>query len=120
MSTFLEKCAKLAHEINRAYCQSLGDESQPSWEDAPEWQKRSALDGVRTVLRSPTMTPAQCHESWLQAKVDAGWRWGPEKDPEKKTHPCMVAYEDLPADQRAKDYLFRATVKTFERVMLHD
>jgi hypothetical protein len=23
--------ARLAHEVNRAYCQSIGDDSQPAW-----------------------------------------------------------------------------------------
>jgi hypothetical protein len=33
------------------------------------------------------------------------------KDPEKKQHPCMVPYADLPAAQRAKDALFLGTVR---------
>lgn len=28
--------AQIAHEINKAYCESIGDTSQPSWEEAPE------------------------------------------------------------------------------------
>jgi hypothetical protein len=40
-----------------------------------------------------------------------GWKHGPVKDPEKKEHPCMVPYGQLPAEQRAKDYLFIAVVK---------
>lgn len=34
----VEQIARMAHEANRAYCQALGDDSQPAWEDAPEWQ----------------------------------------------------------------------------------
>ena len=30
--------AKTAHEVNRAYCQGLGDYSQLHWEEAPDWQ----------------------------------------------------------------------------------
>lgn len=33
------RVAHVAHEVNRAYCQSLGDNSQPTWEDAPHWQR---------------------------------------------------------------------------------
>ena len=33
----VEQIAQVAHELNKAYCESLGDNSQPSWEDAPEW-----------------------------------------------------------------------------------
>lgn len=40
----IEQTAKTAHEVNRAYCLSIGDISQPSWEDAPDWQKKSAVN----------------------------------------------------------------------------
>ena len=30
--------AMLCHSINAAYCRSLGDDTQPSWDDAPDWQ----------------------------------------------------------------------------------
>lgn len=28
--------AQVCHEVNRAYCQALGDDSQPAWDDAPD------------------------------------------------------------------------------------
>ena len=37
------KIAKIAHEVNRTYCIEIGDDSQLSWKDAPEWQKRVRL-----------------------------------------------------------------------------
>lgn len=102
--------AKVAHEINRAYCASLGDTSQPAWEDAPEWQQQSAIAGVEMHLANPDATPEQSHESWLAQKVAAGWVYGEVKDAEKKQHPCCVPYDQLPPEQKAKDYLFRAAV----------
>ncbi len=42
-----EQIARVAHEVNRAYCQALGDNSQPAWEDAPQWQRDSAMLGVK-------------------------------------------------------------------------
>lgn len=102
--------ARVAHEINRAYCASLGDTSQPTWEDAPEWQKSSALAGVDMHLAKPDATPEQSHESWLAQKLAEGWKYGPVKDAEKKEHPCCVPYADLPAEQKAKDFLFRGVV----------
>jgi hypothetical protein len=102
--------ARVAHEINRAYCASLGDTSQPAWADAPEWQKDSAINGVRMHLANPDAGPDDSHKSWMTEKLQAGWKFGPVKDPEKKEHPCMVPYEELPQEQRAKDYLFRAVV----------
>ena len=105
-----ESIARVAHQINLAYCASLGDTSQPAWSDAPEWQKQSALAGVDMHLANPDATPEQSHESWLAQKVADGWVYGEVKDAEAKTHPCCRPYEELPPEQKAKDFLFRAVV----------
>ena len=108
-----EKIARVAHEVNRAYCLSLGDTSQPSWEDAPDWQKTSAINGVKFHMANPDATPEQSHEKWLEEKKVTGWKWGPVKDPEKKEHPCYIQYDRLPQEQKSKDYLFRGVIKAY-------
>ncbi len=105
-----QQIARAAHEINRAYCEAIGDHSQPPWEEAPLWQKRSAMGGVLFHLWNRHAGPEASHENWLAQKKAEGWTYGPVKDPEKKQHPCMVPFEDLPVEQQAKDYLFRAVV----------
>lgn len=102
--------AQVAHEINRAYCASLGDESQKPWPEADEWQKQSALKGVEMHLANPAATPEQSHESWLAEKTAQGWTYGEVKNVEAKQHPCMLPYAQLPQEQRSKDFLFRAVV----------
>lgn len=109
----IERIARRAHEVNRVYCQSIGDYSQSSWDTAPEWQRDSARAGVGAVLRDPSMTPAQTHEMWLAHKEAAGWVYGPEKDADRKTHPCMVPYAELPREQQVKDTLFRCVVLSY-------
>lgn len=42
--------AALCHEANAAYCRQTGDDSQPNWDDAPDWQKESAITGVTKIL----------------------------------------------------------------------
>lgn len=111
MSVDISKIARVCHETNRAYCAALGDLSQPAWEDAPEWQKNSAVNGVAFHLANPTAGPENSHECWYAQKLAEGWTYGPVKDPSIKQHPCMVAYEDLPVEQKAKDYIFRAIVR---------
>lgn len=107
---YLNRIARVTHEVNRAYCQAIGDDSQPAWEDAPEWQQKSAVAGVVFHLENPDATPENSHESWLAEKARDGWTYGPEKNPEAKEHPCFRPYNELPVEQRAKDYLFRAVV----------
>lgn len=103
--------ARVCHEVNRGYCASQGDHSQPAWEDAPEWQQKSAYEGVKYALTHPDAKPSDSHESWLEEKRRDGWKYGPVKDPDKKEHPCFVPYDDLPRAQKAKDYIFLAVVR---------
>lgn len=101
--------ARTAHEVNRVYCEGLGDYTQAAWQNAPDWQRTSAINGVKGVIAGNT--PEQSHESWLKEKTETGWKYGPVKDPEKKEHPCFVPYSDLPAAQRYKDTLFVTAVR---------
>lgn len=105
-----ELIARVAHEVNRAYCCALGDLSQSSWENTPQWQRDSALVGVDLHLGNPNLGPEASHESWMAHKLEAGWTHGAAKDPEAKTHPCLVPFSELPREQQAKDFLFRAVV----------
>ena len=43
----IEQVAKVCHETNKAYCETVGDASQKSWNEAEEWQRQSAIKGVQ-------------------------------------------------------------------------
>jgi len=110
-----EQAARIAHEVNRAFCLTLGDTSQPGWENAPEWQKKSAINGVnfhwKALAAGEELKPSASHESWLKEKLETGWKYGPAKNPETKEHPCCVPYDELPAEQKTKDFLFCAVAQ---------
>lgn len=106
----IEACARAAHEANRAYCIAIGDTSQPSWEDAPNWQRASSRNGVTNALLGAT--PRESHVTWCAEKWATGWKRGDVKDPEAKTHPCLVDYDDLPPEQRAKDTVYLCVVRS--------
>jgi hypothetical protein len=109
--------AKVCHEANRAYCETIGDRSQPNWENAPNWQRESAVKGVEFHLNNlragTTPSPSASHESWMEEKRAEGWKFGEVKDPVAKTHPCFLPYEELPIAQRMKDYIFGGIVQAF-------
>ncbi len=111
----IKEVAKIAHEINKAYCQAIGDNTQPAWEDAPEWQKSSAINGVEFHLANPDAGPDASHVSGMKQKTEEGWKYGLIKDAEKKEHPCYVPYEQLPTEQKAKDYLFKQVVHSLRK-----
>lgn len=108
--------AKICHEVNKAYCEALGDKSQPSWDEAEDWQKSSALNGVKMHMLNPNAGPEASHENWMEEKVSSGWIYGDVKDPEKKTHPCIKPFGELSTEQKAKDYIFRAIVHSCLKV----
>lgn len=115
--SLIRDLGELTHELNRAFCASIGDNSQVPWAEAPEWQKKSAFAGIRGHLSGELKSPEDSHRSWLAQKEADGWVYGEVKDAEKKTHPCFRPYLELPEEQRTKDFLFMAAVHGGNRVM---
>lgn len=113
----IKDIAKVCHEINKAYCESIGDDSQPLWENAPQWQKDSAIQGVIFHINNPNAKPSDSHNNWLEQKIKDGWEWGNIKDSDKKTHPCILPYEMLPIEQKGKDFILLQVVHSFKQFL---
>lgn len=103
-----EEIARVARAAMRAYQQSIGDPVSPAWDDAPEWDRESALEGVRVAQSGATA--ADRHEAWRRRREAADWVPGPVKDEGARTHPNLVPYAELSLAQRRKDDLFGAIV----------
>jgi hypothetical protein len=43
------------------------------------------------------------HEVWAQQRLAEGWTYGKERNDERKEHPCLVPYEDLPESEKEYD-----------------
>ncbi|KAA0256122.1 MAG: Ryanodine receptor Ryr [Acidobacteria bacterium] len=43
------------------------------------------------------------HENWAAGRLADGWRWGPVRDDERREHPCLVPYDELPEEEREYD-----------------
>jgi excisionase family DNA binding protein len=103
--------ARVVHAANRELQIVQGDpRPSPPWDEAPEYQAREAIAGVLEVLEHD-VTPEQSHEAWNDRMRAEGWRYGPVKDAEAKTHPCLVPWAELPREQKLKDLLFGAIVR---------
>lgn len=103
----IEDLAKICHQANKAYCETINDFSQLDWENAPAWQKESIVLGVKFQLNNPDSHISASHEEWMNHKIKEGWIWGAIKDSEKKTHPCLIPYNWLPLTQQIKDHLIK-------------
>ncbi|HET9983620.1 MAG TPA: RyR domain-containing protein [Longimicrobiales bacterium] len=43
------------------------------------------------------------HETWARGRLEEGWRYGPRRDDEAKTHPCLVPYAELSESEKEYD-----------------
>lgn len=111
------RIAKVCHEVNRAYCECIGDYSQMPWKEAPEWQRKSAYQGAQFRIQHPEASAQDIHDEWLRYKLMDGWKYGEHKNPALKEHPCLVPYDDLPAFQKTKDHLFAAVISAMIPVL---
>lgn len=105
-----EKIARIVHAANNELRAQLNEPLQ-TWEDLTEGERAGVRTGIELTVAHPEMTPEDSHASWCRFKFEQGWVHGPVKDAVAKTHPCIVAYHELPAAQRAKDYLFQGIVR---------
>lgn len=103
--------ARVVHEAVRGYKAGLGEDALPGWDEAPDWQRESTRAAVQFRLAHPDPAPAAQHDQWMREKQAAGWRWGPDKDLDAKTHPLLVPYDRLPDTERRKDALIAAVVQ---------
>lgn len=111
--------ARVAHQANRELQRTQawqpytgnGVGVAPPWDKARQELRDSVLDGVRHALAHPELTPEQSHENWLRFKQADGWVYGPVKSDDRKIHPCLLPYDQLPEDQKVKDRLFLAIVR---------
>ena len=107
-----EDIARIVHDASRGLQIVQGDPwpSAP-WDEAEPYQVQQVTAGVAEALRDPGITPERSHDLWADRMRADGWRNGPAKDPELRTHPCLLPWADLPASQRMKDRLFLSVVR---------
>jgi hypothetical protein len=46
---------------------------------------------------------ARVHDAWVSQRMSAGWRYGPKRDDDRKEHPSLVSFGDLPERERQLD-----------------
>lgn len=110
-NTTAEDIARCVHAAQRELQIVQGDPwpSAP-WDEADAYQVRQVVAGVAEALADPGITPERSHQLWCDRMRADGWRYGPVKDAGRKTHPCLLPWDGLPAGAQMKDRLFLAIV----------
>ena len=95
-----EKCAKLLHNIIK----SMNDFKKI---ETVEFDIKN-YDGIWDCKN-----PKENHNNWMKNKLKDGWIYGEKKDLQKKTHPCLVPYNELPFDEVIKDIIAQEIVNFY-------
>jgi len=114
MTTDFERIARACHEANRVLTGFAEDVPvQPPWDECGEDMRKSCVEGALWALAHPEATAEEQHGAWMKDRISAGWVFGEVKDAEKKTHPALRPYAELPRATQLKDAVFRAIVGAF-------
>ncbi len=55
------------------------------------------------IIRLTELFAANAHDVWAQQRVLEGWTFGPERNDDRKEHPYLVSYEELPESEKEYD-----------------
>ena len=59
------------------------------------------LDGE--ILELCELIAENTHEVWAAGRIKDGWSFGEKRDDEKKLHPCLIPYGELPESEKEYD-----------------
>jgi len=80
-------------------------------------QLDSLIDAQRRFNENPNITAEQNHNNWMQFKASQGWKYGPVKDFDKKEHPDMVPFDQLPVVEKRKDIMDNVVRKLINQLI---
>ena len=55
------------------------------------------------LLELTELLAKNTHDIWAVQRFAEGWKYGTERNDERKEHPCLVPYEDLPESEKEYD-----------------
>lgn len=112
-----EDIARVTHAAQRELQIIQGDPKiSPLWGQAPDYQIRESTAGVREILWNRELTAERHHELWVIRMMADGWVYGAVKNWERKTHPNLLPFTELPAEQQLKNHVFIAIVRAMTPV----
>lgn len=63
----------------------------------------SAVKVPEDLLELSEYLAKNSHEVWAEQRMRDGWVFGEFRDAERKTHPDLVPYEELPEEEKVYD-----------------
>ncbi len=106
-----EEISRLTYEVDRAVRGQMGQTSPP-WARQEASLKTEWRSKVASLKGNEGITPQTRHDDWVKDMITAGWKQGSVVDHDKKTHPSICQYGNLPDQVHLLDELFVAAVET--------
>lgn len=109
-SVLNERRAIFVYEAARLQADAAGAPIIPPPWDMRESAFRGQFREVIAMMCSDERkaNPAELHDDWVRAYEAMGWRYGPVRDADAKTHPDMVPFDELAFAEQIKDAVFVA------------
>lgn len=85
-----------------------------------ETYKPQPIDTTNVVLpieleRLVEQLSENVHNVWAEMRIKQGWTYGQERNDEKKTHPHLVPYNELP--EAEKEYDRNTSIGTLKLIL---
>lgn len=84
-------------------------------EYVPKPLDTSEIELPRSLKQLTEEIAENVHEVWAKGRRDEGWKYGPERNDDKKEHPCLVPYNKLPETE--KEYDRNTAIETLKLIM---
>jgi RyR domain len=79
------------------------------WDERDEAFRTQFVEIIRRQMGPMrSSSPEELHDGWVQAYINMGWTYGPERSVTDKTHPDMVPFDQLEKREQDKDAGFIA------------
>lgn len=70
---------------------------------SPEPIDTSAVELPADLKLLTEQLAENAHDLWAATRLGQGWTFGKKRDDEKKKHPCLIPYADLPDSEKVYD-----------------
>ncbi|MTV48842.1 Ryanodine receptor Ryr [Heliobacillus mobilis] len=81
----------------------------------PKPMDTSKVQLTNEILKLTELLSKHAHDVWATQRFKDGWQYGEQRDDQKKLHPCLIAYEELPESE--KDYDRNAAMQTLKAIV---
>jgi hypothetical protein len=102
------KRALFVYQSGNLASKMMGADIVPEdWDHRDEKFKANFIKAVdNQCSESRSNSPEESHEKWMKSYLEMGWKYGRERNPELKTHPDLVPYDQLSETEKRKDEVF--------------